>query len=163
MKDATIEASAQQTRFDPAAVGATAKRELDLKDVTVTIRETGRDLLSHATIKLNASVRYLLHGQNGTGKSTILKALGKRLIPGIADGLRISYLEQREAEAKDKAQDTTSVIDLVIASDTVRKEALRRRLCKCKTTHLRSLVDFGGRSAAGVRRQSRLSGSDKGC
>ena len=127
MLDATIEASAQQTRFDPLAVGATNKRELDLKDVTVTIRETGRDLLARAIIKLNSGVRYLLHGENGSGKSTILRALGKRLIPGIADDLRISYLEQREGDA---VQDYMTALDTVISSDAVRSEALQRRKCK---------------------------------
>lgn len=143
MKDQAIECFAQQTRFDPAAVGATHKREVELKDVTITLRESGRDILSHATIKLNAGTRVLLHGQNGTGKSTILRALGKRLIPGIADELRISYLEQRDGNEDDGFKSAITALDVVIASDEVRSEALRRRGREAVITYDGRLVTRG--------------------
>lgn len=140
MKDKTIECFAQQTRFDPAADGATQKREVELKDVTITLRESGRDILAHATIKLNAGTRVLLHGQNGTGKSTILRALGKRLIPGIADELRMSYLGQRDGDEQDASSRSTSALEHVIASDNVRSETLDRRASKNRRLSLSEAI-----------------------
>ncbi|CAK7236598.1 hypothetical protein SCUCBS95973_009660, partial [Sporothrix curviconia] len=57
-------------------------------------RSTGLELLSDATLRLKAGQRYALIGRNGTGKSTILRAIAEKLIPGITEEARISILQQ---------------------------------------------------------------------
>ncbi|KAL3419873.1 ABC transporter, partial [Phlyctema vagabunda] len=54
----------------------------------------GLEILNNATLKLKKGNSYALIGRNGTGKSTILKAVAERLIPGIPIQTRISILQQ---------------------------------------------------------------------
>jgi ATP-binding cassette subfamily F protein 3 len=158
-----IEATSQQTRFNPANDGATStttfsrystssnlntgKHDLDLHDVNLTIE--GKTILSGTRIKLSNGVKYLLHGQNGIGKSTLLKALGEKLIPGIPGAIRISILlqQQRDVDDDNEAEDgddatenggrqdkieqeepqCISALDLVVQSDRLQTEAIRKR------------------------------------
>lgn len=126
-----LEATAQQTRFNPNVESASHRKELDLHDVTVTVE--GRDLAAHVRLKFNAGTKYLLHGINGSGKSSILRAIGERLIPGTLQELKISYLQQSEESddaGKDSVSSTDSALDLVIKSDIDRLEAIRKRKCE---------------------------------
>ena len=50
--------------------------------------------MSNATLKLKAGVHYALVGRNGTGKSTIMRAVAEKLIPGIPYATRIAILQQ---------------------------------------------------------------------
>ncbi|KAK9897459.1 P-loop containing nucleoside triphosphate hydrolase protein [Cystobasidium minutum MCA 4210] len=138
-----IEASAQQTRFDPSSSGVQSffapsshnpTRELDIKDITLSV--SNKPILADAHLKLLPGVKYLLHGQNGTGKSTVLKAIKEGLIPGVPANVVITLLQQRDDEerADDGRQETfaeqtstTSALDLVMKSDTARSEAIRKR------------------------------------
>lgn len=82
-------------------------------------------------------MKYLLHGQNGTGKSTILKALKGRLIPGVPSNVVISLLQQREGDNEHDEESAErqgivldegiSALDLVVQSDEARTKALARR------------------------------------
>ncbi|PGH26479.1 hypothetical protein AJ80_01793 [Polytolypa hystricis UAMH7299] len=56
----------------------------------------GVEILSSADLRLKAGVHYGLVGRNGTGKSTILRAMAEKLIPGLPDSLQISFLQQTE-------------------------------------------------------------------
>ncbi|OJD19601.1 hypothetical protein AJ78_00458 [Emergomyces pasteurianus Ep9510] len=60
------------------------------------IKSDGIEILSSADLHLKAGVHYGLVGRNGTGKSTILRALAEKFIPGIPDAVRISILQQTE-------------------------------------------------------------------
>lgn len=154
MKSSTIktkiEATSQQTRFDPVASNVQSSfspsshnptRELDIKDINLAIN--GKALLSDAHLKLLPGVKYLLHGQNGTGKSTVLKAIKERIIPGVPAYITISLLQQRDeddaegkpmedkdGEGDDADTKETSALDLVVKSDEVRTELLRERARK---------------------------------
>lgn len=45
-------------------------------------------------MRLKAGQRYALVGRNGTGKSTLLRAVAEKLIPGIPEETRIAILQQ---------------------------------------------------------------------
>lgn len=159
-KSPFIEATSQQTRFDPSVSSTQSSfspsshnptRELDIKDISLSISSrndkdisTGRQdkvILQEANLKLLPGIKYLLHGKNGIGKSTILKSLKERLIPGVPSNIVISLLQQKEEEEEEKEghkgessrqlsdvkQTTLSALELVVQSDEARTKALRRR------------------------------------
>lgn len=82
-------------------------------------------------------MKYLLHGQNGTGKSTILRAIKERIIPGLQSNVTISLLQQREEgeiaeggsddEKEEKRKEELTALELVVQSDEIRMDALRKR------------------------------------
>ncbi|KAF5393463.1 hypothetical protein D9757_000474 [Collybiopsis confluens] len=152
-----ILASSQQTRFHIAnstvsslSGTSSSSQDLDIPGVSVSISnskgpekkkgskappaETEKEILSDAHLKLSSGVRYALVGRNGVGKSTLLRAIGEKLIPGIPLGMRIVVLQQSYDKIDDihtidrisEAEDI-SVMDFVISSDHQRMEALRRQ------------------------------------
>jgi len=66
--------------------------QIEVKDLTLEVN--GRELLSHADLKLKDAIHYVLVGRNGTGKSTLLKAIAEERIPGIAVNLHCLLLGQ---------------------------------------------------------------------
>ena len=117
----TIQATSQQTRFD---IQETASKELDLKGVNISIGK--REILSDTHLKLSTAVHYLLAGRNGVGKSTLLRALGERIVPGIPRTLRILLLQQSDDGVEAKGELGESVLEHVVRSDRERTEALRK-------------------------------------
>jgi len=125
---ATIQATSQQTRFN---LEETASKELDLKGVHISIGR--REIISDAHLKLSIGVHYVLVGRNGTGKSTLLRAIGEKLIPGIARNLRILYLQQSYDSdgGQDEEGGEEGVLEFVVRSDRIRTNTLRRFECEC--------------------------------
>ncbi|KAE9400640.1 P-loop containing nucleoside triphosphate hydrolase protein [Gymnopus androsaceus JB14] len=142
----TIIASSQQTRFHIAnsttTTSSSSSKELDVPGVCISIANTGkgpeREILSDTHLKLSAGVHYALIGRNGVGKSTLLRAIGEKLIPGIPTGLRIVLLQQtylipeEESEKESSSvggtsESEVSVLEFVISSDRERTEALKRQ------------------------------------
>lgn len=125
-----IECRAQQSRFWTDTL--TSGIEVDLKDVSIAVG-TGKDqreLLTNAHVRLKEGVRYGLVGRNGTGKSTLFKALADKLIPGINPTTRILLLSQIDdtvrgyTAALDAAGKEVSVLDHVVNGD---KELVKAR------------------------------------
>ncbi|GAC72117.1 ATPase component of ABC transporters with duplicated ATPase domains [Moesziomyces antarcticus T-34] len=115
-----IQALSQESRFHLDCTD-TGSLEIDLKQVTVTL--AGRDLLSDAHLRFKAGVHYGLVGRNGTGKSTLLTAIGEKLIPGLPRTLKILFVSQlTNARAADEDPDA-SVLKVVIRSDSERSQA----------------------------------------
>lgn len=88
------------------------------------------ELLNNAVLKLKAGACYALIGRNGTGKSTLLKAIAEKLIPGIPRETRISLLQQtiggQGAEDDDRKDEVKlSVLEGVIDRATARNEVQR--------------------------------------
>jgi ATPase subunit of ABC transporter with duplicated ATPase domains len=90
--------------------------------------------LSHATLHLVPGRKYVLVGRNGTGKSTLLKAIGEGLIPGIPWSTRVLLLGQTREEGGDelglgvgglKLNEGETVLQHVLKSDRERERALR--------------------------------------
>ena len=126
---AGIVATSQQSRFHTETNEAPTSNDIDLKDVSISIG--GFELLSHAHVQIQEGVHYLFHGRNGTGKSTMLRAIAERYVPGIAANLRILLLGQthvnsdsypERAEVKRPSQ---SVLEYVTQSDTKREKTLK--------------------------------------
>ncbi|THV54108.1 hypothetical protein BGAL_0034g00290 [Botrytis galanthina] len=107
----TILCSCKQTRFH---IENPVYQELDIEGLNITVTSSGKsgvkskgkskaeglEILSNASLKLKAGICYALIGRNGTGKSTLLKAIAEKLIPGIPVQTRISILQQTDADSK---------------------------------------------------------------
>ncbi|KAG5635865.1 hypothetical protein H0H81_009848 [Sphagnurus paluster] len=125
-----IVVSAQQSRFHVDATDTPTSKEVDIKDLTLSIG--GRDLLSHATLTLRENHHYVLAGRNGTGKSTLLRALAQGRIPGVPWSLRILLLGQTDAVNDTSLDDSLAklsfddgtVLEHVMRSDASRERAL---------------------------------------
>ncbi|KAN0105834.1 P-loop containing nucleoside triphosphate hydrolase protein [Hyaloscypha variabilis] len=117
---ATILVSCKQTRFH---IENPVYQELDIEGLNITVtsgagkagakpkgkaRADGLEILANANLKLKAGVHYALIGRNGTGKSTILKAVAEKLIPGIPIQTRISILQQTASDGSDPVPEATS-------------------------------------------------------
>ncbi|KAF2009533.1 ABC transporter ATP-binding protein uup-1 [Aaosphaeria arxii CBS 175.79] len=122
-----ITVTAQQSRYALDAIDAPASKEILIKDLSISVKN--RELLSHAHLHLVESRHYVLVGRNGTGKSTLLKAIGDGLVPGIPWSTRILLLGQtRNSLAEDldglKIEDET-VLQHVVRSDRMREQYTR--------------------------------------
>ncbi|ESK98015.1 abc transporter [Moniliophthora roreri MCA 2997] len=118
-----IQATCQQTRFDLNE--DTASKDLDLHGVNISIGN--RDILRDAHLKLAPGVKYSLVGRNGVGKSTLMRAIAERLIPGIPKSLRILLLMQTYGSDNDQAEKGETALQFVVRSDRARSQALQRR------------------------------------
>ncbi|KAI0132118.1 ABC transporter [Xylariales sp. AK1849] len=142
---ATIVCTCKQTRFDIAKPNY---RELDIEGLNITVtsgpkpgakgkgksKSEGVEILSNAKLQLKAGLRYALVGRNGTGKSTLLKAIAEKLIPGIPEETRVVILQQTnigEADSDDpvetyslpaKTEQGLNVLEEVIERATARHE-----------------------------------------
>lgn len=129
-----ITVTGQQSRFHTDAVDAPALKDVDVKDLTISIGE--HEILDHAHLRLFDGVHYVFSGRNGTGKSTLLKALAERRIPGVPSNLRILLLGQTrvssdlEDDSSIQSESNRTVLEYVTRSDTHRERALREANCK---------------------------------
>ncbi|KAJ8058556.1 hypothetical protein OCU04_012734 [Sclerotinia nivalis] len=115
----TILCSCKQTRFH---IENPVYQELDIEGLNITVTSSvksavkpngkskaeGLEILSNASLKLKAGICYALIGRNGTGKSTLLKAIAEKLIPGIPVQTRISILQQTDADSKESDEEGSS-------------------------------------------------------
>ncbi|GJN66790.1 hypothetical protein PCL_04329 [Purpureocillium lilacinum] len=135
---ATILCTAKQTRFH---IDSPNYRELDIDGLGITVtssekggaastakgkskaRAEGIEILSGAKLRLKEGQRYALVGRNGTGKSTLLRAIHEKLIPGIPEGTRIAILQQSrliDEDGAEKAGKEPTVLELVVDRATSR-------------------------------------------
>ncbi|KAJ1308009.1 hypothetical protein OPQ81_002080 [Rhizoctonia solani] len=119
-----ILATSQTSRFHVDTL-TTLSKEIDLHQVNISIGT--RDILVDAHLRLKTGVRYGLVGRNGQGKSTILKALADKIIPGVPENLRILLVGQVEdalslVSNEDKSEST--VVQVVVRSDSRRETAM---------------------------------------
>lgn len=99
----------------------------------MTISVAEKELISSAHLRIKEGVHYSLFGRNGTGKSTLLRALADRTIPGLPSNIKIQLVSQVEndllADQYDKESEGSgqpiSVLDAVKESDRVRSRAER--------------------------------------
>ncbi|KJK80332.1 hypothetical protein H634G_04571 [Metarhizium anisopliae BRIP 53293] len=141
----TILCTAKQTRFH---IDSPNYRELDVQGLHILVtsgeqasstakakskRSDGLEILSNAKLLLKEGQRYALVGRNGTGKSTLLRAIADKLIPGIPEGTRIAILQQTKLTDDDgdensrqarkaEASVLQEVIDRATARDTIEQE-----------------------------------------
>lgn len=99
----------------------------------MTLTVGGRDLLTHANLTLRENKHYVLVGRNGTGKSSLLRALAEGRIPGVAWSLHMLLLGQTNLVNSNSAlneklagmsfEDGT-VLEHVMRSDANRERAI---------------------------------------
>lgn len=127
--DGAIVVTSQQSRFHVDAVNAPTWKDIDVKDLSLAVG--GRELLDHAHLRILEGVHYVLAGRNGTGKSSLLRALAERRVPGIPSNIRILLLGQTRlsSDAVSEPAQTESlsqtVLEHVTRSDHRRERALK--------------------------------------
>ena len=134
-KDTGIVVTSQQSRFHTESIDAPTLKDIDIKDLTISIG--GLELLDHANLRFQEGKHYVFHGRNGTGKSTVLRALAERRVPGVPSNLRILLLGQTRvsSDVPEEGESTAAaqtVLDYVTHSDAKRERAVRKvsRLAK---------------------------------
>jgi ATP-binding cassette subfamily F protein 3 len=123
--------TAQQSRFAADANDAPDSKDIDVRDLTISIG--GKEVIEHAELRLKAGTHYVLVGRNGTGKSTLLRAMAEGRIPGIPSNLRILLLGQTRIETDEvdggegdiEESASTSVLQHVLRSNAQRERALK--------------------------------------
>lgn len=105
----------------------TDSRKIVVKDLSISIGN--RELLSHANFQLQRGRHYVLHGRNGIGKSTLLRAIATDQIPSIPRGVKVLLLGQTQSTAEDELAelnlDDVTVLQYVVRSDAKREQLLR--------------------------------------
>ncbi|KAG5999829.1 hypothetical protein E4U43_001835 [Claviceps pusilla] len=142
---ATILCTAKQTRFH---IDSPNYRELDVEGLQILVtsgsvtsstatkstsrsRTQGLEILSDAKLLLKEGKRYALVGRNGTGKSTLLRAIAEKLIPGIPEGTRIALLQQsRLVDADDDANNDTKAAGKQEGEQSVLQEVVNRAIAR---------------------------------
>jgi ATPase subunit of ABC transporter with duplicated ATPase domains len=127
--DGAIVVTSQQSRFHVDASDAPTSKDVDVKDLTISVG--GRELLDHAHLRILEGVHYVLAGRNGTGKSTILRALAERRVPGVPTNLRLLLLGQTRVSSDaltdpvESEDPSLTVLERVTKSDKRRERALK--------------------------------------
>ncbi|KAB8272280.1 P-loop containing nucleoside triphosphate hydrolase protein [Aspergillus minisclerotigenes] len=150
----SILATCKQTRFH--LLDDRPTQEIDVEGLTIAVsssRDTPedpskpkpraktkgkpdtRELIADAHLRLKAGVHYGLIGRNGTGKSTLLRAMADKLVPGIPHSTRIAILQQTETASEEDAKDFAAeeaenkhktVLQYVLSSDHSRNEVVQK-------------------------------------
>ncbi|KAA8917648.1 hypothetical protein TRICI_000199 [Trichomonascus ciferrii] len=107
-KDQVV-ATSQVSRFHSETVESLSK-DVDLKGVNITVGD--RELLADTDLRIFNGVHYGLVGQNGVGKSTLLKCIGGKTLIGLPSNINALYVEQ--LEGVDTGRNT---LDVVVESD----------------------------------------------
>ena len=85
LEDDLLEVTAEVSRFHKEAVQDEVTTALDIDVKGVCISLPGRELLQEAHLKLSPGERYGLIGRNGSGKSSLLRCIARRRIPGFPE------------------------------------------------------------------------------
>lgn len=114
----TIVATSQVSRFHSETL-ETLSNDVDIKGVNISVGD--RDLLVDAELKLFNGVHYGLCGNNGVGKSTLLKCLGYKSLIGFPRNINALYVDQLE-DADVIKSTLKTVVDSDVISATLRKK-----------------------------------------
>lgn len=110
----TMAGAAPQVQRNKGSMGS---KDLHLENFSVS--NGGQELIEDATVTMAFGRRYGLVGRNGTGKTTLLRAMAQHQIKGIPENCQILHVEQ------EVAGDDTTVIEAVLACDTERTQLLK--------------------------------------
>ncbi|KAG0099944.1 hypothetical protein BGZ93_005029 [Podila epicladia] len=130
-----IQAFSQQSRFYEETL-STLSKDVDLKQVSIIVDDSY--LLKDTRLWLKAGTLYGFVGRNGTGKSTLLKAIGYGQLIGFPLNIRTLYIEQLPSDTPEGQ----SVVETVLAADTERTLLLSeaRMLQEATNLNQRQLV-----------------------
>ncbi|PGG98327.1 ATP-binding cassette, subfamily F, member 3 [Blastomyces parvus] len=105
---------------NPLQLGTDAAKSKDVKVEGFDVAISGKRILTDASLTLAYGRRYGLVGQNGIGKSTLLRALSRREVP-IPTHISILHVEQ------EIAGDDTPALQAVLDADVWRKHLLKEQ------------------------------------
>ncbi|KAK9424204.1 putative Protein GCN20 [Seiridium unicorne] len=105
---------------NPLQLGGSSTKSKDIKIDSIDVAIGGQRILTDTTFTLAYGHRYGLVGNNGVGKSTLLRALSRREVP-IPTHISILHVEQ------ELTGDDTSAIQAVLDADVWRKVLLREQ------------------------------------
>ncbi|EEH08680.1 ATP-binding cassette protein [Histoplasma capsulatum G186AR] len=105
---------------NPLQMGGDASKSKDVKVDSFDVAISGKRILTDASLTLAYGRRYGLVGQNGIGKSTLLRALSRREVP-IPTHISILHVEQ------EIAGDDTPALQAVLDADVWRKHLLKEQ------------------------------------
>ncbi|KAG2490916.1 hypothetical protein HYH03_010829 [Edaphochlamys debaryana] len=86
------EVAVQVSRFHAETLDTSFTGDLVVRGLELTVGD--KELLADAQLALKRGTRYGLVGRNGVGKSTLLRAVADRTIPGVPQSLKIIYVQQ---------------------------------------------------------------------
>ncbi|CEI88046.1 hypothetical protein RMCBS344292_02447 [Rhizopus microsporus] len=116
-REPEIVAISQQSRFHTETI-ENLNKELDLKGVDISINQ--KDLLVDAHLKLKPFTRYGLVGQNGVGKSILLKCLAENILIGVPQNLNILHISQL-----DEFDESRMVLQEILEADKKASATIR--------------------------------------
>ncbi|KAK2802949.1 hypothetical protein FQN50_007194 [Emmonsiellopsis sp. PD_5] len=105
---------------NPLQMGADATKSKDIKVDGFDVSISGKRILTDTTLTLAYGRRYGLVGQNGIGKSTLLRALSRREV-AIPTHISILHVEQ------EISGDDTPALQAVLDADVWRKHLLKEQ------------------------------------
>ncbi|KAF7522568.1 hypothetical protein G7054_g12084 [Neopestalotiopsis clavispora] len=105
---------------NPLQLGGSSNKSKDIKIDSIDVSISGQRILTDTTFTLAYGHRYGLVGNNGVGKSTLLRALSRREVP-IPTHISILHVEQ------ELSGDDTPAIQAVLDADVWRKVLLREQ------------------------------------
>ncbi|KZF22240.1 ATP-binding cassette, sub-family F, member 3 [Xylona heveae TC161] len=105
---------------NPLQLGADAQKSKDIKVDSFDLSISGTRILSDTSLTLAHGRRYGLVGQNGIGKSTLLRALSRREV-AIPTHISILHVEQ------EITGDDTPALQAVLDADVWRKHLLKEQ------------------------------------
>ncbi|VAI51910.1 ABC transporter F family member 3 [Triticum urartu] len=98
-------------------VGGTTIRDIHMENFSVTVG--GRDLIQDVTLTLAFGRHYGLVGRNGTGKTSLLRAMAQHAIDGIPKNCQILHVEQ------EVTGDDTTALQCVLNADVERVQLMQ--------------------------------------
>lgn len=102
-------ATSQVSRFHSENI-TSLSNDVDLKGVNITVGD--RELLADTDLMIFNGVHYGLVGQNGVGKSILLKCIGRKTLVGLPSNINVLYVEQFE-----EVDTNRRTLDVVVDSD----------------------------------------------
>ncbi|RYP76503.1 hypothetical protein DL771_001737 [Monosporascus sp. 5C6A] len=105
---------------NPLQLGSGGSKSKDIKIDNIDVSIGGKRILTDTDLTLTYAHRYGLVGNNGVGKSTLLRALSRREVP-IPTHISILHVEQ------EITGDDTSALQAVLDADVWRKVLLKEQ------------------------------------
>ncbi|KAI5288484.1 hypothetical protein KEM54_005182 [Ascosphaera aggregata] len=107
-------------QINPLQMGEAVNKSKDIKVDGIDVSIAGQRILTDTTLTLSYGHRYGLVGQNGIGKSTLLRALSRREV-AIPTHISILHVEQ------EVRGDDTPALQAVLDADVWRKHLLKEQ------------------------------------
>ncbi|KAL2426162.1 putative ATP-binding protein YheS [Exophiala dermatitidis] len=123
-----IVVTSQQSRFHVDAVDAPTSKDIEVKDLTLSVG--GRELLDHAHLRILDGVHYVLAGRNGLTTALEDKADSNKIVKTV-QSLQVEQAKQELAEAQLLAARRSGARGLKARQMLIEKEKALEEAEKC--------------------------------